>query len=312
MIFDLLYSSVIPQRGHLQFFHILTITINLPAHFTFFLLQNGKLMPNQIMPFLGSGTFRLQGDIAYYSVLQSLKLGYRHIDTAQIYGNEKEVGDAIRDSGIPRKEIFLTTKVWIDRFTKESFLPSVKESLEKLQTPYVDLLLIHWPSPKDRVAMDEYLNELMQIKEQGFSRHIGISNFTISQTAQAINILGEGEILTNQIEVHPYLQNSRLVNFCQERDILVTGYMPFAVGKVLMDETIVAIAEKHQATAAQVVLAWLRQKDIATIPSSTKEKNLKSNLEATKLVLDAEDMTAIGKLDCNDRQANPDFSPEWD
>ena len=136
-------------------------------------------MPNEIMPFLGSGTFRLQGDVAYQSVLQSLKLGYRHIDTAQIYGNEKEVGDAIKDSGIPREEIFLTTKVWIDRFTKETFLPSVKESLEKLQTPYVDLLLIHWPSPKDEVSMDEYLNELKQTKELGLTRHIGISNFTV-------------------------------------------------------------------------------------------------------------------------------------
>ena len=269
-------------------------------------------MTNEIMPFLGSGTFRLKGDIAYQSVMQSLKLGYRHIDTAQIYGNEKEVGDAIRDSGIPREDIFLTTKVWIDRFTKDAFLPSVKESLEKLQTSYVDLLLIHWPSPKDEVAMDEYLDELKQAKELGLTRHIGISNFTTEQTAKAINILGEGEILTNQFEVHPYLQNTKLVDYCQEHSILVTGYMPFAVGKVLQDKTIVAIAEKHQATAAQVVLAWVRQKEIATIPSSTKEKNLKSNLEATKLVLDAEDMASIEKLDCNDRQANPGFAPEWD
>ena len=269
-------------------------------------------MSIETMPFLGCGTFRLQGDVAYQSVLQSLKLGYRHIDTAQIYGNEKEVGDAIRDSGIPREDIFLTTKVWTDRFTKQTFLPSVRESLEKLQTSYVDLLLIHWPSPKDEVAMEEYLTELKLAKEEGLTRHIGISNFTISQTAKAIGILGKGEILTNQFEVHPYLQNRKVVRFCQEQGILVTGYMPLAVGKVLKDDTIIAIAEKHQATAAQVVLAWVRQQDIATIPSSTKEKNLKSNLEAEKLVLDAEDMAAIATLDCNDRQANPDFSPQWD
>ena len=135
---------------------------------------------------------------------------------------------------------------------------------------------------------------------------------SVRQPARAINILGEGEILTNQVEVHPYLQNVKLVDFCQKHDILVTGYMPFAVGKVLKDKTIITIAEKHQATAAQVVLAWMRQKEIATIPSSTKEKNLKSNLQAAKLVLDSEDIVIIDKLDRNDRQANPGFAPEWD
>ncbi len=264
------------------------------------------------IPALGAGTFRLKGQDAYQSVEMALKLGYRHIDTAQIYGNEAEVGQAIADSAIPRSELFITTKIWTDKFAQADFLPSLKESLEKLQSDYVDLLLIHWPLKDESVPMEEYLIELKKAKDLGLTRHIGISNFTTAQMAQAIDILGEGEIFTNQVEVHPYLQNRAVVEFCQQHNMLVTAYMPFAYGDVLKDDVICAIAEKHQATPAQVVLAWIIQQGFVTIPSSTKEKNLASNLEYSKVKLSEAEMKQITTLDRNHRLANPDFAPEWD
>jgi 2,5-diketo-D-gluconate reductase B len=261
---------------------------------------------------MGMGTFRLQDQVAYDSVKMALEEGYRHIDTAQIYGNEAEVGQAIVDSDISRDELFITTKVWFEAFSEDKFIDSVKDSLTKLKTDYVDLLLIHWPSPKDEVDMAVYLSELKKSKEMGFAREIGISNFTIAQTQQTLDILGEGEIFTNQIEVHPYLQNDKLVGFCQANKITVTGYMPFAYGKVLADETLKVIAEKHQISTAQLVIQWLAQRDIVTIPSSTKRHNLASNFKETGIRLSDDEMTKIAGLDCNDRQANPDFAPEWD
>lgn len=264
------------------------------------------------MPMLGAGTFRLKDDVAYQSVLTALELGYRHIDTAQIYGNEAEVGQAIQDSGVDRDAIFLTTKVWIDKLAKATFAASVEESLEKLQTEYIDLLLIHWPLKNDAVPMAEYLAELKAVKDKGLVKHIGVSNFTNAQLEQAIAILGEGEILTNQVEVHPYLQNRKVVACCRTHGVTVTGYMPFAYGDVLKDAVIQDIAAKHTATAAQVVLAWMRQNDFVTIPSSTKAANLESNLAAATLTLDAEDMASIATLDRGHRLANPDFAPDWD
>ncbi|MFT6404230.1 MAG: 2,5-diketo-D-gluconate reductase B [Marinomonas primoryensis] len=261
---------------------------------------------------LGMGTFRLQDQVAYDSVKMALEEGYRHIDTAQIYGNEAEVGQAIADSNTPRDELFITTKVWFEAFSEDKFIDSVKESLTKLKTDYVDLLLIHWPSPQDEVDMALYLNELKKSKEMGFAREIGVSNFTIAQTQQALDILGEDELFTNQIEVHPYLQNDKLVCFCQANGIQVTGYMPFAYGKVLANETLKTIAEKHEVSTAQLVIQWLAQRDIVTIPSSTKRKNLASNFEKVSIILSDADMKRIAELDCNDRQANPDFAPEWD
>lgn len=264
------------------------------------------------MPFLGAGTFRLKQQEAIDSVLMALNAGYRHIDTAQIYDNEAEVGEAIALSGVPREEIFITTKVWIDNLSPEKFAQSVKDSLQKLKTDYVDLLLIHWPLKDNSVAMDVYLAELKAIKTSGLAKHIGVSNFTNAQLAEAIAILGEGEIFTNQVEIHPYLQNRQVVAFCQQHGITLTGYMPFAYGEVLKDEVIQTIAKQHNASAAQVVLAWMRQQGYVTIPSSTKLANIESNIASLSLTLTADEMASINTLDRNFRLASPDFAPEWD
>jgi len=267
---------------------------------------------SQQIPNPGLGTFRLTGDALRHAVTTALKLGYRHIDTAQFYANEAEVGSAIEASRVPRDEIFLTTKVWWDRLEPIALKASVEESLSKLGTTYVDLLLIHWPSPDDEVPMRDYLTALKQVKDAGKARHIGVSNFTKAHIDQAVDILGKGEILTNQIEVHPFLQNRDLIAHCEHHGITPTAFMPLAVGKVMEDETLKGIGEKYGASPAQVAIAWLSQLGIPTFPSSTKEQNLKSNLEALKLTLTEEDMDAIAGLDRGERVASPDFAPKWD
>lgn len=265
------------------------------------------------IPALGFGTYRLKGQIAFDSVMMALEAGYRHVDTAQAYCNEKEVGDAIKAFGISREDIYLTTKVWIDKFSKDKFADSVKESIEKLQTSYIDLLLIHWPLKNNEVPMEEYLSELKAVKDAGLSIQIGVSNFTNTQLKLAIDILGKGEVFTNQVEVHPYLQNNKVVDFCKQNNVVVTGYMPFAFGEVLKDNSIKKIANKHRISPAQVVLAWMRQSGYVTIPSSTKKANIESNLAANRIKLDEDDMANIALLDRNFRLANePKLAPEWD
>ncbi|MDR5860903.1 2,5-didehydrogluconate reductase DkgB [Halomonas eurihalina] len=266
----------------------------------------------QTLPNPGLGTYRLEGDTVRRVIDTALKLGYRHIDTAQFYDNEADVGAAIAASEVPREEIFLTTKVWFDRLQPADLKASVDESLEKLGTEYVDLLLIHWPSPGDEVPMADYLTALSEVQQAGKTRHIGVSNFTRAQIDQAVDILGAGTLLTNQIEVHPFLQNRNLVAHCQSHDIAVTAFMPLAVGKVMEDATLQRIAEAHDATPAQVAIAWLNQLDIVTFPSSTKETNLKRNIEALDITLSDEEMAEIATLDRGERIANPEIAPAWD
>ncbi|WP_414829315.1 2,5-didehydrogluconate reductase DkgB [Alteromonas sp. H39] len=264
------------------------------------------------MPELGVGTFRLEDQACNDSVTTALDIGFRHIDTAQIYGNEAAVGKAIQDSDVSRNSLFVTTKVWNNKLNVREFIPSVKESLAKLQMNSVDLLLIHWPSPANGEPMEEYLGELAKAKKQGLTRKIGVSNFTIHHLEKAIAILGEGEIATNQVEVHPYLINEKLRSYCNDKGIHVTAYMPFAVGKVLQDDTIQAIAQAHNVSAAEVVIAWELAHGMATIPSSTKREHLETNYKGSELVLSDEEVSRIDALNKGDRQATPDFAPDWD
>ena len=266
----------------------------------------------QTMPQLGTGTFRLEADVARNAVKDALDIGFRHIDTAQFYGNEEHIGDAIQASGLQRDELFITTKVWHEKLDAGSFIPSVHESLNKLKMAYVDFLLIHWPSPNDHIPMETYLPLLKQAKEEGLTRHIGVSNFTMAQIDKAVEILGEGEILTNQIELHPYMQNQQVVEHCKKHGIGVTAYMPFAVGKIMQDDTLKTIAKQYDATPAQVVLAWMAAKDIQTIPSSTNKEHLQDNFDYTKVNLSADDIALIDGLDNGERIVDPDFAPDWD
>lgn len=265
------------------------------------------------VPAFGLGTFRLKGQTVIDSVRDALDLGYRAVDTAQIYGNEAEIGQAIADSGVPREQLYLTTKIWISQFRHDDLLASLRESLRKLRTDQVDLTLIHWPSPADQVPMAEYLGALAEAKALGLTREIGISNFTVALTAQAIELLGADQIATNQIEISPYLQNRTLTDYLRAQAIHATSYMTLAYGEVLTDPVIAAIAARHGATPAQVALAWALRLGYSVIPSSTRKANLESNLGARQLQLDDADMAQIATLDRGHRLANPEgIAPAWD
>ncbi|EKK3980594.1 2,5-didehydrogluconate reductase DkgB [Cronobacter sakazakii] len=265
------------------------------------------------VPAFGLGTFRLKDDVVIASVRDALDLGYRAIDTAQIYDNEAAVGQAIKENGVARDELYITTKIWTENLSKDRLIVSLKESLQKLRTDYVDLTLIHWPSPGGAVSVKESLEALLEAKAQGLTREIGISNFTIALMQQAIDAVGINNIATNQIELSPYLQNRKAVEWAQAQGIHITSYMTLAYGNALKDETIIRIAQKHNATLAQVILSWAMALGYSVIPSSTKRENLQSNLGALSLTLDADDMSAIAALDRNDRLVSPDgLAPDWD
>ncbi|AOJ90165.1 2,5-diketo-D-gluconic acid reductase [Burkholderia sp. MSMB0856] len=265
------------------------------------------------IPAFGLGTFRLQGQVVIDSVRNGLEVGYRAIDTAQIYGNEAEVGEAIAASGVRREDLFLTTKIWVDNYAPEKLVASLEESLRKLRTDYVDLTLIHWPAPESGVSVKAFMTALADAKAKGLTRRIGISNFNIELTKEAIAVVGKDAIATNQIELSPYLQNRKLVEFLNGEGIHVTSYMTLAYGKVLGDPVIGAIAQRHDATPAQVALAWALQLGYSVIPSSTKRENLASNLLAQTLRLTDEDMAQIAALERNGREVDPvGLAPTWD
>ena len=265
------------------------------------------------IPAFGLGTFRLKDDVVIASVKTALELGYRTIDTAQIYDNEAAVGQAIAESGVARDELFITTKIWIENLSPEKLIASLEESLQKLRTDYVDLTLIHWPSPNDTVAVEAFMPALLEAKKQGLTRQIGISNFTIPLMERAIAAVGAENIATNQIELSPYLQNRKVVEWATQHGIHITSYMTLAYGKALKDDVICGIATKHHATPAQVILAWAMGEGYSVIPSSTKRENLASNLLACDLQLDAEDKKAIAALDRGDRLVSPEgLAPDWD
>jgi 2,5-diketo-D-gluconate reductase B len=265
------------------------------------------------IPLLGLGTFRLKDQVVIDSVTQALEVGYRAIDTAQIYGNEAEVGQAIAASGVARDQLFLTSKIWTENLGADKLIPSLKESLRKLRTDHLDLTLIHWPSPQGAVSVAEFMGALAEAHKQGLTRQIGVSNFTIDLLNQAIEVVGKAVIATNQIELHPYLQNRKLVGFMQEKGIAVTSYMTLGYGKVLQDPVIQAIAAQHGATPAQVTLAWAMQLGYAVIPSSTRRENLAGNLKARDLRLSEQDMARIQALDSGLRLTDPQgLAPAWD
>lgn len=265
------------------------------------------------IPAFGLGTFRLHGQVVINSVSTGLALGYRAIDTAQIYENEADVGEAIAASGIAREELFITSKIWVANFAKDRLIESLKESLQKLRTDYLDLTLIHWPSPEDHVPVEEFMAALLEAKRLGLTRQIGVSNFTVNLMKRAIAAVGAEHIATNQIELHPYLQNRKVVEFAQSQGIRITSYMTLAYGEVLKDPLIAQIAERLQATPAQVTLAWAMQLGHAVIPSSTQRANLASNLKARAIQLSDADMALIAGLERGHRLTSPKgIAPLWD
>ncbi|WP_093374883.1 2,5-didehydrogluconate reductase DkgB [Variovorax sp. OV329] len=270
-------------------------------------------MNNANIPAFGLGSFRLKGQTVIDSVKTALELGYRLVDTAQIYGNEAEVGQAIAESGVPRDKLFVTTKIWTENLAADKLAASLKTSLSKLRTGQVDLTLIHWPSPGGAVPVAEFMGALAAAQDEGLTRLIGVSNFNIALLQEAIAAVGAQRIASHQIELHPSLQNRKVVEFTSAQGIHTTSYMTLGYGKALQEPVIQAIAAQTGATPAQVTLAWAMQKGLAVIPSSTKRANLQSNLAATQLKLQPEDMARIDALDRGERLVNPEgLAPRWD
>lgn len=263
------------------------------------------------IPVLGFGTWQVTGAKATNMVTKAIEVGYRHIDTAQIYQNEKEVGKGILNSGIQRKDIFVTTKVWTDHLTDlESFEASVEESLDKLQMDYFDLLLIHWPHTE--IPVDIYIDYLGDVLKKGYTRFVGVSNFTVGQLKDAL--YRRIPIIMNQVEYHPLLDQSKLISFCSSKNIGITAYSPLAQGKVLENETIKEIGAKYGKSPAQISLKWLiQQVNVLSIPRTTSVTHLKSNLDIFDFELSVEDMNTLHVLSKErDRIVNPSFAPAWD
>lgn len=241
----------------------------------------------------------------------ALETGYRHIDTAQIYENEREVGTGIAESGTPREEIFLTTKVWMDRFRSGALQRSVEESLEKLQTGYVDLLLLHWPQ-KD-VPLAETMEALMEVKESRKARNVGVSNFTVPLLREAYE-LSKGAILANQVEYHPFISQAPVLDWVRAHDMFLTSYSPLARAEALKNEVITAIAAAHGKTPGQVVLRWHIQQDrVCAIPKSGNRERIRENFDIFDFMLSVEEMERISGLARPEgRMIDPEWAPAWD
>jgi 2,5-diketo-D-gluconate reductase B len=262
------------------------------------------------IPAIGLGTWELRGRSCARLVEQALKLGYRHIDTAQIYENEREVGDGVRASGVKRDDVFVTTKVWTTHFAPNDLERSAKESLVRLRLPEVDLLLLHWPNPQ--VPLSETLGALAHAKKLGLARHIGVSNFTVALLEQAVAECPE-PLVCDQVEYHPYLDQTKVREACAQHGLALVAYSPVAKGKVKGDETLNRIGRAHGKTAAQICLRWLVQQNVCAIPRTSKLERLSENIDIFDFELSDAEMARISRMgDAKTRLTDFGFAPKWD
>jgi len=262
------------------------------------------------IPIIGLGTWDLRGRVCARVVEQALRIGYRHIDTAQAYDNEREVGEGIRASGVRRDEVFVTTKIWWTRFAPRDLERSVKESLGKLRLTEVDLLLLHWPNPA--VPLGETIEALGRMRESGFARHVGVSNFTVALIEQAVG-LSKQPIAVDQIEYHPYLDQSKVIAACRRHDIAVTAYSPIAKGRTSDDDVLARIGQAHGKSGAQVSLRWLVQQNVIAIPRTSRVERLEENIAVFDFELSTAEMAEIsGLARPRGRLLNVSWAPAWD
>jgi 2,5-diketo-D-gluconate reductase B len=282
--------------------------------------KQDKEMPNVIdangarIPAIGLGTMTLLDAVCAQAVETALRLGYRHIDTAERYGNEAAVGEGLqrgmRDAGLAREDVFVTTKVYHDKLAAADFERSFDESLRKLKLSFVDLLLIHWPNPK--VPLAETLGALCQTKRDGRARHVGVANFTTALLDQAMKITTE-PLVTNQIEVHPFLDQSKVLAASRNHGMAVTAYCPLARGKVPGNEVLQRIGKAHGKSSSQVALRYLVEQRIIPIPRTANAEHLAANLAIFDFALSPAEMNEIDKLKKpGGRVVNPPHAPRWD
>lgn len=265
------------------------------------------------LPAIGFGTYGMSRKDMLHMIPVALAGGFRHIDTAQIYGNEAEVGECVRTSGIPRGELFLTTKVWPGNYGEPTFSRSVDESLRRLQTDYVDLLLLHWPGGSD-VPLAEQISSLNAALEAGKARRIGISNFNVRLMTEAAR-LSKAPLATNQVEYHPFINQASLVRTARELGIGLTAYCAMAVGRVFDSTVLQRIARERGRTVSQVVLRWLlQQPDVVALSRTTNPSRIAENLSVFDFELSTEEMSAIFALAREDsRIVSPrGLPPDWD
>ena len=266
------------------------------------------------IPAIGLGTMTLKDAVCVQAVETALRLGYRHIDTAERYGNEAAVGEGLqqglRSAGLARGDVFVTTKVYQDKLAASDFQRSFDDSLRKLRLPFVDLLLIHWPNPA--VPLTETLGVLCQAKRDGRARHIGVANFTTALLEEAMKITSE-PLVTNQIEVHPFLDQSKVLAACRKSGMAVTAYCPLARGKVPGNEVLERIGKAHSRSSSQIALRYLVEQGIIPIPRTANPDHLAANLAIFDFALSPAQMAEIDRLKKPDgREVNPPHAPRWD
>jgi 2,5-diketo-D-gluconate reductase B len=262
------------------------------------------------IPAIGLGTWELRGRTCARIVEQALKLGYRHIDTAQIYENEREVGEGLRASGVRRDELFVTTKIWTTHFAPNDLERSTKESLAKLRLSEVDLLLLHWPNP--HVPLAETLGALAHVKKLGMSRHIGVSNFTVALIEEARALCPE-PLACDQVEYHPYLDQTKVLEACARHGMAVIAYSPVAKGRIKNDQRLAQIGQAYGKSAAQVCLRWLVQQNVAAIPRTSKIERLSENIAIFDFKLSDDEMRQIFEMASpKGRLTDYGFAPKWD
>ena len=269
--------------------------------------KNGARIPK-----IGLGTWELRGEACSEIVRAALKLGYTHIDTAQGYANEEAVGEGLVASGVPREAVFITTKVQPQRMGDGDLQRSVEESLKKLRVDQIDLLLLHWPNPQ--IPLVDSIRALDQVKRDGMVRNIGLSNFTMALLDEAWRLTNE-QLVAEQIEYHPYLNQTKMLSALRKRGMAVTAYCPIALGKVVGDPVIEAIGAAHGRSAAQIALRWLvQQPDVIAIPRSSKPARLAENLAVFDFSLSESEMAQMSALTKPGQRLinEPQWVPEWD
>jgi 2,5-diketo-D-gluconate reductase B len=262
------------------------------------------------LPKLGLGTFRMQGDACRAAVESALGLGYRHLDTAEMYANEEPIGAAIAAAAIARKNLHVTTKVWHENLAPDAIRKAFDASLKRLKLDHVDLYLVHWPSRN--MNLPAVFETLMNLKQEGRTRAIGVANFTTALLKTVVEEI-KAPIACNQIEYHVMLDQTPVRKYLAAKSIPLVAYCPLAQGRVATDEVLAKIGRKHNASAAQVALKWLLDQDgVAAIPKASRAESQRANLDALKVKLDDEDRTAIAALPKDKRCVNPAFAPAWD
>lgn len=262
------------------------------------------------VPEIGLGTFKLIGKECEQIVKLALNLGYRHIDTAQVYKNEREIGVAIKNAHVPREELFVTTKIWTTNMEPDDVIKSTERSLQDLDIPYLDLLLIHWPSAE--VDVEKTIEAMLSVRDQGKALNIGVSNFPMKHLKEVNEELA-APIFCNQVEYHPLLGQFDLLDYAAENDLMVAAYSPLAQGEVLKNSLLQKLAEKYGKTSAQIALRWLiEQEQVVVLPKASTKQHLEENLDIYDFILEDDDFYAIDELRKDHRLVRPEFEPDWD